>query len=956
MLVRDLRCSVLVGRDAELEQLLAAIERTGAGAGETVVLLGEAGVGKSRLAEAAVAAARSRGIVVLRGRATPSPAPAPYRPIAEALLSGLRAPDMHPLDGLTRFRAAFGVLVPGWSGDDVGLPADPSLILLGESVLALLGVLGGAGGVLLLLEDLHWADPGTLELLDYVVDKLAASKAALLATVRAGEASSAEKLARSLHARRQVNLVDLGRLPADDVTRMVAACLGQDHPPSELVRVVHEASDGLPFLVEEVLTALVATHSIVRTDDGWRVVGPLRPRVPPSFAATVEERMRALSSPARRVVETAAVLGDAFDLPLLGRVSGASDDEIGAALREATSLQLVEDDRDGPAFRFRHALTRAAVLATLLAPERAAIAERALAVLYVDETSDVGRLELAARLAETAGNQTRATELLLASACASLRQGALSSARVCAEKVLTSPPRPEATVRALEVLLDTSVQAGDSPRAAEVGRTLLTRLEAGGAPVERLAEVHLRLAGACVAATDWRGAQAHLASAEMLGTAEDAAMLARRRLLRARTALGQHLPGNAVEDVEAALEAAERGHLDDVRCESLELMGRIERALGLSGAERWFTLALVAAERSGSQIAQVRALLELGIIELFRLGSQERLRQAESLANDIGAPSLAAQASLHLAILLSFRFELAEARLAAQRAHDAAERYHLGLLVPAAAIVLAAVDAYMGRRSEAVATFTRALPHMDVDNEIIGRQYLALGALAVEDRAGAVEELRRAEALCPEGAPVTRSAFRPVLALLLALEGEDSRPLIAELDPASDHVLPAALAESARAVIAGRTGDPAGAARHFAQADDALRVAPWFRMVTRRLVAESALEDGWGSPEAWLEDARSFFTASGLEEPARASRSLLRRAGSKTIPGAEVTSELARLGVTRREAEVLALVGDGLSNKDIASQLYLSPRTVEKHVERLLLKTGSGNRAQLAALAARLAS
>ncbi|MDQ4089463.1 MAG: AAA family ATPase, partial [Actinomycetota bacterium] len=302
MLVRDLRCSVLVGRDVELEQLLDAIERTGAGAGETVVLLGEAGVGKSRLAEAAVAAARSRGIVVLRGRGTPSPAPAPYRPIAEALLSGLRDPEMRPPDGLSRFRAAFGVLVPGWSGDDVGLPAYPSVILLGESVLALLRVLGGPGGVLLLLEDLHWADPGTLELLDYVVDKLGASKAVVLATVRAGEASPAEKLARSLHARRQVSVVDLGRLPADDVTRMVAACLGQEHPPSELVRVVHEASDGLPFLVEEVLTALVSTHSIVRAEDGWRVVGPLRSRVPPSFAATVEERMRALSPPARRVV------------------------------------------------------------------------------------------------------------------------------------------------------------------------------------------------------------------------------------------------------------------------------------------------------------------------------------------------------------------------------------------------------------------------------------------------------------------------------------------------------------------------------------------------------------------------------------------------------------------------------------------------------------------------------
>ncbi|MDQ3643906.1 MAG: AAA family ATPase [Actinomycetota bacterium] len=953
----DLRCPVLVGRDTEVEQLLRVVERAGKGGGDATLLLGEAGVGKSRLAEAAVDAARSRRMPVLRGRAARSPAPAPYRPLAEALLSGFRTRSAPPTELLPGFRAAFSVLMPGWLGDDVRPPADPSLVLLGEAALAVLRLLGGPTGVLLVLEDLHWADPGTLDVLDYLLDKLGGSNAAVVATVRTGEASAAEELARSLHARRQVAVVELERLPAEGVVGMMAASLGQRELPPELVAVVQEASAGLPFLVEEVLASLVAAQSLVRHEDGWRVAGPLRPAVPPSFAANVQQRMSSLSTAGRGVVHAAAVLGERFDWTLLGPVTGASHDEIAAALRQAADFQLVEEEPDGPGFRFRHALTRTAVLGTLLPPDRAALAERALAVLDVDETRDAGRLEFAARLAETAGNRERAIELLLASATAALAQGALSSSAALAERVVASDPEPETMLRALDVLLDTWVQAGDLPRVADVGRSLLARLEADGSPSDRLAQVHLRLAESCVAATDWVGAEAHLSSARTLSPTEDDALAARRRLLLARSFLGQHRPGDAAEDVQAALGIAERIHLGDVRCEALELMGRVERALGLGGAERWFTQALLAAERAGSRLAHVRALLELGIIELFRLGSPESLRRAEMLAADIGAPSLTAQASLHLGILLSFRFQLDAARAAAQRAHDAAVRYGLGLLVPAAANVLAANAAYRGQRAEAAAIFARAQPLMDVDNEVVGRQYLALGALALEDRAGAVEELRRAEALLPEASSITRSPFRPLLALLLALEGEDPVPLVDDFGGVDDHVLPSAVAELAGAAVAGRAGNRTGAEKLFARADFALQAAPWFRMVGRRLVAERAMADGWGAPALWLQEAQEFFGENSLQELARASASLRRRLGSgASRPGSEVEPQLASLGVTRREADVLTLVGEGLSNKDIALRLYLSPRTVEKHVERLLLKTGLGNRAQLAALATRLAA
>jgi DNA-binding CsgD family transcriptional regulator len=171
------------------------------------------------------------------------------------------------------------------------------------------------------------------------------------------------------------------------------------------------------------------------------------------------------------------------------------------------------------------------------------------------------------------------------------------------------------------------------------------------------------------------------------------------------------------------------------------------------------------------------------------------------------------------------------------------------------------------------------------------------------------------------------------------------------------HVATIALADLARAVHAGRQRDEAGAESAFRAGMAALKEAPWYSNLGRRLVAEVAIDDGWGTPAVWLREALEFFEDAGLDNRARACRSLLREAGAP-VPrrgGGQhhVGPELARLGITRREGDVLNLIAGGLSNKDIADRLYLSARTVEKHVARLMLKTNTANRTQLAAVAAR---
>lgn len=130
----------------------------------------------------------------------------------------------------------------------------------------------------------------------------------------------------------------------------------------------------------------------------------------------------------------------------------------------------------------------------------------------------------------------------------------------------------------------------------------------------------------------------------------------------------------------------------------------------------------------------------------------------------------------------------------------------------------------------------------------------------------------------------------------------------------------------------------------------------WLRQLGRRLVAEAAIADGWGEPTAWLREALAYFDGHGEEANASACRSLLRRAGA-AVPrrrgDEKVPLNLRATGVTSRELEVFRLLAEGASNKDIASRLYLSPRTVERHVANLSVKTGAARRSELVAFAAK---
>ena len=161
----------------------------------------------------------------------------------------------------------------------------------------------------------------------------------------------------------------------------------------------------------------------------------------------------------------------------------------------------------------------------------------------------------------------------------------------------------------------------------------------------------------------------------------------------------------------------------------------------------------------------------------------------------------------------------------------------------------------------------------------------------------------------------------------------------------------------AEAVLRGRRGQTDEALAMVAAGDECFGTFRWHRNTGRRYLAEAALADGWGDPVGWSREALAFYEHHDDDPLASACRSLLRRAGAsvprRTAGDDRVPGELRALGVTGREVEVLRLLGEGRSNREIGERLYLSPRTVERHVANLTAKVGVERRSELVAFAAR---
>src|SRR5260221_1938152 len=257
----------IIGRDPQLWDVQLALAEARRGNGGAVFLTGEAGVGKSRLAAEAASEAFGAAMLVLRGRSTTTGPAVPFRPLTEALASLLRKGE--PVDGLALgpYRPVLGRLVPEWSVGDQG---NSSTVILSEAVLRLLIAVGRPHGLLLLLEDLHDADPETLAVVEYLVDNLEGTPVLLLGTVRS-EFCDAMDLVSAARLRGAGTVLDLAPLTCPQVRQMIAAHLGTepDLVPGAVLDRLWQDSAGSPLLVAQLLQATVGRGALVH--------GPHRP-------------------------------------------------------------------------------------------------------------------------------------------------------------------------------------------------------------------------------------------------------------------------------------------------------------------------------------------------------------------------------------------------------------------------------------------------------------------------------------------------------------------------------------------------------------------------------------------------------------------------------------------------------------------------------------------------------
>ena len=267
--------TVLVGREAELDQLLRAVRGARAGQPSCTLVVGEGGIGKSRLLGEATAAARRLGLGVAAGRA-PITGPAPFSIVAQALRSWSRG---HPLTPTrSPFDQGLRLVLPEWETPD-GLAADLTaaqlrLLALEGIGLVLRQIVQAGHGALLVLDDLHAADPESLEVIRYV-SAAAVDGLAIVGALRSGESPLADELVRTVRTDVAAAVIELDPLGRRAVGELVTSLLGAA-APDELVADVAARTDGVPFLVEEVVDAHVRAGSVDMTGGAarWRAAGP----------------------------------------------------------------------------------------------------------------------------------------------------------------------------------------------------------------------------------------------------------------------------------------------------------------------------------------------------------------------------------------------------------------------------------------------------------------------------------------------------------------------------------------------------------------------------------------------------------------------------------------------------------------------------------------------------------
>jgi predicted ATPase/class 3 adenylate cyclase len=420
----QLLCPVVIGRAAETARFDAALAAALTGAGQTVVLGGEAGVGKSKFVREAQGHATASGVRVLVGLTHQSDLALPYAPFVSAIRSGFHGLDRDELGRvLQRSAPDLAELFPELGRSErAAAPTGLERHRLTVAFQHLFRAFARETPVLVVLEDLHWADESSLELLQHLARELRDARVLILATYRSDEMHRRHPFLRTLaelQRERLVTEIQLKRLTAGETRELIRATFAARDPnvsvSEEFRDAVYARSEGNPFFTEELLKAIVDSGGVYwQEGDGWARKPIDQIAIPGSIREAVRARVEELSTEARDTLSAAAVIGHRFAFELLRDVTGADERALETRIREFIELQLVTDASGGDEeHAFRHALTREVVYDDLLVRERKRL-HRAVADAL--ERHPEAEPALLAHHLLAAGEQQRAVPKLLEAA------------------------------------------------------------------------------------------------------------------------------------------------------------------------------------------------------------------------------------------------------------------------------------------------------------------------------------------------------------------------------------------------------------------------------------------------------------------------------------------------------------------------------------------------------------
>lgn len=379
-------CPILIGRSSELAALDLLLEQGKSGKGQVILLSGEAGVGKSRLIADVKTSAASMGFSLLQGNCFQADRTSPYAPILDMMRSSFA--DVSRLTGyhnLLPFAQELLQVLPDTPPLDTehqGLTRSPFLDpqqkqhSLFVEMLQFLTEQAMKQPLLCIIEDLHWSDEPSLDLLVYLARKCTHLPILFVLAYRSDEISS--ELRHCLAALDREHLAQdffLQRLTRAEVDAMLQAIFASQQAISTgLLESIYALTEGNPFFIEEMLKSLLITGEITNHEGIWErtlLFGTHahRPPIPRSVQDAVHQRIKQVSGTASQVLTLAAVAGRHFDLPILQRVLQLDEANLLTCMKELVDVQLVKEET-AESFSFRHALTRQAVYSALLAGER----------------------------------------------------------------------------------------------------------------------------------------------------------------------------------------------------------------------------------------------------------------------------------------------------------------------------------------------------------------------------------------------------------------------------------------------------------------------------------------------------------------------------------------------------------------------------------------------------------